>query len=79
MVNEIATGLSGYDSIIPIGKGTIGTILKENGYGAPGRSVDWQPDKRPTSAFLCGMISAYLRSGNRWLHLTPYPPWSAAS
>ena len=28
----MATGFPGYDSIIPIEKGTIGTILKENGY-----------------------------------------------
>ena len=33
VVGEIATGFPGYDSIIPIEKGTIGTILKENGYG----------------------------------------------
>ncbi len=33
VVNEIATGYPGYDSIIPIEKGTIGTILKANGYG----------------------------------------------
>ncbi|HUH48402.1 MAG TPA: arylsulfatase [Mycoplana sp.] len=32
VVGEIATGYPGYDSIIPIEKGTIGTILKENGY-----------------------------------------------
>ena len=32
MVGEIATGFPGYDSIIPIEKGTIGTILKDNGY-----------------------------------------------
>ena len=32
MVGEIATGFPGYNSIIPIEKGTIGTILKENGY-----------------------------------------------
>jgi len=29
---EIATGFPGYDSIIPIEKGTIGTILREHGY-----------------------------------------------
>ena len=29
---KYATGFPGYDSIIPIEKGTIGTILKENGY-----------------------------------------------
>jgi arylsulfatase A-like enzyme len=32
VVGEIATGYPGYDSIIPIEKGTIGAILKENGY-----------------------------------------------
>ena len=32
VVGEIATGFPGYDSIIPIEKGTIGTILKDNGY-----------------------------------------------
>jgi arylsulfatase len=31
-VGEIATGYPGYDSIIPIEKGTIGTILRDNGY-----------------------------------------------
>jgi arylsulfatase len=32
VVGEIATGYPGYDSIIPIDKGTVGTILKANGY-----------------------------------------------
>ena len=32
VVGEIATGFPGYDSIIPLEKGTVGTILKENGY-----------------------------------------------
>jgi arylsulfatase len=32
VVGEIATGFPGYDSIIPIEKGTVGTTLKENGY-----------------------------------------------
>ncbi len=32
VVGEIATGFPGYDFIIPIEKGTIGTILKANGY-----------------------------------------------
>jgi arylsulfatase A-like enzyme len=32
VVGEIATGYPGYDSIIPIEKGTIGTMLKANGY-----------------------------------------------
>jgi arylsulfatase A-like enzyme len=32
VVGEIATGYPGYDSIIPIEKGTIGTILKASGY-----------------------------------------------
>ena len=32
VVGEIATGFPGYDSIIPIDKGTIGTTLRANGY-----------------------------------------------
>src|SRR4029077_7314770 len=32
VVGEIATGCPGYDSIIPLEKGTIGEILKDNGY-----------------------------------------------
>jgi arylsulfatase A-like enzyme len=32
VVSEIATGFPGYDSIVPIDKSTIGTILKANGY-----------------------------------------------
>jgi arylsulfatase len=32
VVGELATGFPGYDSIIPIEKGTIGTILRDNGY-----------------------------------------------
>ena len=32
VVGEIATGFPGYDSIIPVDKGTIGTVLKANGY-----------------------------------------------
>ena len=32
VIGEISTGFPGYDSIIPIDKGTIGTILKANGY-----------------------------------------------
>jgi arylsulfatase A-like enzyme len=32
VVGEIATGFPGYDSIIPVEKGTIGTILRDNGY-----------------------------------------------
>jgi arylsulfatase len=33
VVGEIITGFPGYDSIIPITKATIGTILRDNGYG----------------------------------------------
>lgn len=32
VVGEIATGYPGYDSIIPVEKGTVATILKGNGY-----------------------------------------------
>ena len=32
VIGEIATGFPGYDGIIPIDKGTVGTILRDNGY-----------------------------------------------
>ena len=32
VVGEISTGYPGYDGIIPIEKGTVGTILRDNGY-----------------------------------------------
>jgi len=32
VVGEVSTGFPGYDSIIPVEKGTIGTILRANGY-----------------------------------------------
>src|SRR5437588_9114734 len=32
VVGEVGTGFPGYDSIIPIDKGTIGTTLQQNGY-----------------------------------------------
>ncbi len=32
VVGETSTGYPGYDSIIPLDKGTIGTILRDNGY-----------------------------------------------
>ena len=32
VVGEIATGFPGYNSIIPLEKGTVGTILRDNGY-----------------------------------------------
>jgi arylsulfatase len=46
VVGEIATGYPGYDSIIPIEKGTIGTILKANGY-----ATSWFGKDHNTPAF----------------------------
>jgi arylsulfatase len=47
VVGEIATGFPGYNNIIPIEKGTIGTILRENGYstawfGKDHNTPSWQ-------------------------------------
>lgn len=47
VVGEIATGYPGYDNIIPIEKGTIGTILRDNGYstawfGKDHNTPSWQ-------------------------------------
>ena len=67
VVGEIATGFPGYDSIIPMEKGTIGTILKENGYatswfgkdhntpfypGEPGRAVRSMAERHGLRLFL---------------------------
>ncbi|MGC1827941.1 MAG: sulfatase-like hydrolase/transferase, partial [Pseudolabrys sp.] len=41
VVGEISTGFPGYDSIIPIEKGTIDTILKANGYAFPHFAAPW--------------------------------------
>ena len=43
VVGEIATGFPGYDSIIPIEKGTIGTILKANGYATSWPTTSLEP------------------------------------
>lgn len=47
VVGEIATGFPGYDNIIPIEKGTVGTILRDNGYstawfGKDHNTPSWQ-------------------------------------
>ena len=67
VVGEISTGFPGYDSIIPIEKGTIGTILKENGYATvvvrqgpqyallpvePGRAVQSMAERNGLRLFL---------------------------
>jgi arylsulfatase len=45
VVGEIVTGFPGYDSIIPIEKGTIGTILKETVTRHPGSArITTRPD-----------------------------------
>jgi arylsulfatase len=46
VVGEIATGYPGYDSIIPLEKGTIGTILRDNGY-----STSWFGKDHNTPAY----------------------------
>src|SRR6187200_428938 len=46
VVGELATGFPGYDTIIPIDKGTIGTILKENGY-----ATSWFSKNHNTPSF----------------------------
>ena len=47
VVGEIATGFPGYDSIIPIEKGTIGTILKANGYATSSTTRPFTSRARP--------------------------------
>ncbi|GLR96588.1 hypothetical protein GCM10007858_42250 [Bradyrhizobium liaoningense] len=47
VVGEISTGFPGYDSIIPIEKATIGTILKENGYATSWFGKDHNTELAP--------------------------------
>lgn len=57
VVGEIATGYPGYDSIIPIEKGTIGTILKENGY-----STSWFGKNHNTPSYQSSQAGPF----NQW-------------
>lgn len=57
VVGEIATGFPGYDSIIPIEKGTIGTILKENGY-----ATSWFGKDHNTPSFQSSQAGPF----NQW-------------
>lgn len=57
VVGELATGFPGYDTIIPIEKGTIGTILKENGY-----ATSWFGKDHNTPSFQSSQAGPF----NQW-------------
>ncbi|MDA9479651.1 arylsulfatase [Bradyrhizobium sp. CCBAU 65884] len=57
VVGELATGYPGYDTIIPIDKGTIGTILKENGY-----ATSWFGKNHNTPSFQSSQAGPF----NQW-------------
>jgi arylsulfatase A-like enzyme len=57
VVAEIATGFPGYDSIIPIEKGTVGTILRDNGY-----ATSWFGKDHNTPAFQSSQAGPF----NQW-------------
>ena len=57
VVGEISTGFPGYNSIIPIEKGTIGTILKENGY-----ATSWFGKDHNTPSFQSSQAGPF----NQW-------------
>jgi arylsulfatase A-like enzyme len=57
VVGEISTGFPGYDSIIPIDKGTIGTILKANGY-----ATSWFGKDHNTPSFQSSQAGPF----NQW-------------
>src|SRR4249919_914785 len=57
VVGELATGFPGYDSIIPIEKGTIGTILKDNGY-----ATSWFGKDHNTPSFQSSQAGPF----NQW-------------
>ena len=57
VVGEISTGFPGYDSIIPIEKGTIGTILRDNGY-----ATSWFGKDHNTPSFQSSQAGPF----NQW-------------
>jgi arylsulfatase len=57
VVGEISTGFPGYDSIIPIEKGTVGTILRENGY-----ATSWFGKDHNTPSFQSSQAGPF----NQW-------------
>jgi len=57
VVGEISTGFPGYDSIIPIEKGTIGTTLKVNGY-----ATSWFGKDHNTPSFQSSQAGPF----NQW-------------
>ena len=57
VVGEISTGFPGYDLIIPIDKGTIGTILKANGY-----ATSWFGKDHNTPSFQSSQAGPF----NQW-------------
>src|SRR6266481_1337449 len=57
VVGEASTGFPGYDSIIPIEKGTIGTILRENGY-----ATSWFGKNHNTPSFQSSQAGPF----NQW-------------
>ena len=57
VVGEIATGYPGYDSIIPIEKATVGTILRDNGY-----STSWFGKDHNTPFFQASQAGPF----NQW-------------
>src|SRR5713101_284463 len=57
VVGEASTGFPGYDSIIPLEKGTIGTILRENGY-----ATSWFGKNHNTPSFQASQAGPF----NQW-------------
>lgn len=91
VVGEIATGYPGYDSIIPLDKGTIGTILRDNGYatawfGKDHNTPAWQSSAAgPFTQWPTGMGFQYFYGfvggdasqwqPNLYRNTTPIYPW----
>jgi Sulfatase len=57
VVGEISTGFPGYDSIIPIEKGTVGTILRDNRY-----ATSWFGKDHNTPSFQSSQAGPF----NQW-------------
>ena len=57
VISELSTGFPGYDSVMSPEKGTIGTVLKENGY-----ATSWFGKNHNTPAFQLSAAGPY----NQW-------------
>jgi len=65
VIGELSTGYPGYDSIIGVENGTIGTILRDNGY-----STSWFGKNHNTPSFQYSVAGPYDQWPPEWVSST---------